>query len=447
MYYKNTVFLVAGLQKSGFASAKMLIEKGATVYVYDKRKTEQITKNLRLLENLGATFITDYAKAVEFCDVLVISPGVPIDSEICKTFKRAGKRITGELELGSMQINIPIIAVTGTNGKTTVCSLIHSALSKSGIKTALAGNIGTPLCEIIDKCNDSELAVVEVSSYQLETTYTFYPHVSVLLNISPDHLERHYSMENYALVKSKILLPLKESEFAVLNYDDLEVKDLARLTKAKVLYFSTKEKVDGSYVEDGFVRYKGEKIIAIADLLIKEPHNLENVLATVCVLKAVGVDNEKIKLSLSEFKGVKHRFEKVAEINGVTFINDSKSTNPDSTIKAISSLKNNAVLIIGGSEKNLDYTELFEKIKSSEKVAYTVITGAFSNGLLNYAVKVGVDNVCVVKDFTQAVLSAYKMCNERDFVLLSPATASFDEFSSFEERGERFVEIVNSLKK
>ena len=446
MYYKNTTFLVAGLQKSGFSASKMLINLGAKVYIYDKRKTNQIESNIKLLENLGATLIEDYNKAVEFCDVLVISPGVPIDSEICKTFKNANKRIIGELELSSMQIKTPIIAVTGTNGKTTVCSLIHSALNKSGYKTTLAGNIGTPLSDIIESCNQSEFSVVEVSSYQLETTCLFCPHVSVFLNLTEDHLERHYTLENYALVKSKILLPLRESEFAVLNFDDKIVKEMAGVTRGKVLYFSTKQKVDGAYIENDSIYFMGEKILEIAELNLKEPHNIENALATVCALKAVRVSNEDIKKSLSEFKGVKHRLEKVHELNGVTFVNDSKSTNPASSIKAIQSLKTPAVLILGGSEKNLDYTELFEKIKSSKKVKWTVITGSFAGGLLNYAVKVGVDKITSVKEFKDAVVTAYKLCSKNDTVLLSPGTASFDEFSSFEERGERFVEIVKSLK-
>ena len=446
MYYKNTVFLVAGMQKSGFSVSKLLLEKEATVYDYDKRKTEQIKQNIKLIENLGAKSVSDYKEAVKFCDVLVISPGVPIDSDICKTFKLNGKRITGELELASREIIKPIIAVTGTNGKTTVCSLIHSSLSKSGVKTVLAGNIGTPLSDLVCSVNQSEIAVVEVSSYQLETTYTFYPHVSIVLNLTPDHLDRHYSMENYALVKSKILLPLKESEFAILNYDDERVREFSSLTKAKILYFSKSEKVEGCYIQDESIYYNDEKIIPLTDLLLNEPHNIDNYMATVCALKAVGISNEDIKNSISEFKGVKHRFEKVKTVNGVTFINDSKSTNPASVITAIESLSSPAVLIMGGSEKNLDYSEVFEKIKSSKNVKQTILTGECANSLINYAVKEKVDNVSVVKGFENAVLTAYKLCAINEAVLLSPGTASFDEFTSFEERGEKFVEIVNSIK-
>ncbi len=445
MYYKNTSFLVAGLQKSGLSATKFLLERGAKVYIYDKRKSEQVLKNIEALEFLGAKVVTDYKSAVKFIDVLVISPGVPIDSDICITYKKADKRIIGELELGALEIKTPLVAVTGTNGKTTVCSLIHKALENANLKSTLSGNVGTPITSMINEINQSDISVVEVSSYQLETTYAFTPHVSVVLNITPDHLERHYSMENYTLVKSKLVLPLRESEFAVLNYDDERVKDFSRLTKSKILWFSVKEEVDGAYLNDNAVYFKGEKIVDCDKLIIKEPHNLQNVLATVCVLKAVGVENDDIVKSLTSFKGVKHRFQKVCEKDGVTFINDSKSTNPDSTLKAIDSLNKSAVLILGGSEKGLDYTELFEKIKSSKKVTHTVITGQSAGAMLSYAVKAGLDGVIIVKGFDEAVKTAYKLCGQNDAVLLSPATASFDEFKDFEERGERFVKVANSL--
>ncbi len=445
MYYKKTTFLVAGLQKSGVSATKFLLERGANVFIYDKRKSEQIIKNIQALEELGAKNITNYQSATEFIDVLVISPGVPIDSDICITFKKAGKRIIGELELGYLQVKTPIIAVTGTNGKTTVCSMIHNAFENCGIKSCLLGNVGTPLTSKINEVNDSEFCVLEVSSYQLETTYAFMPHVSILLNITPDHLERHYSMENYALVKSKILLPLKESEFAVLNYDDERVKELSKITKAKILWFSAQERVDGAYIYDNAVYFKEEKICSVEDLPLREPHNLYNFLSSICALKSVGISNQDIVNSITSFKGVKHRFEKVFVKDGVTFINDSKSTNPDSTLKAIHSLNKKTVLIMGGSEKGLDYTEVFEKIKNSTLIKHTVITGSSTSSMLYYASKVNLDGVIAVKNFDDAIITAYKLCDKDEVVLLSPGTASFDEFTSFEERGERFVKVVKSL--
>lgn len=442
MYYNKTTFLVAGLQKSGVSATKFLLNRGAKVYIYDMRSTIEITSNKAELINLGAIFIADYNQVINEVEVLVISPGVPIDSEICITYKNAGKRIIGELELGFYQTNVPIIAVTGTNGKTTVSTLIHNVLISSGVRSCLCGNVGVPITEIVDNKNDFEIIVLEVSSYQLESTYAFYPHVSMVLNITPDHLQRHYNMENYTLVKSKILLPLKESEFSVLNYDDLTVRNLQTLTKSKVLWFSTKEKVNGAYLKNGKIYYLEDEIIKIEDLALQQNHNIENVLATVCALKALKIDNNAISLGLKEFRGVKHRFEKIKTVNEVTFINDSKSTNPDSTIKAVESLTCKTVLIVGGSDKGLDYTKMFEVIKGSDKITNTVITGESAGVMLGYAGKVGLDGVSVCKNFNEAVSLAYKLCEKGGEVVLSPGTASFDEFKDFEERGNRFVEIV-----
>lgn len=444
MYYKKTVFLVAGLQKSGVSATKFLLKKGAKVFIYDMRSTEEIAFNIDMLISLGAIFVSDYNSIINEVDVLLISPGVPIDSDICVTYKNAGKRITGELELGFNEVNIPIIAVTGTNGKTTVSSLLHNVLLSSGVDSLLAGNIGVPITEVASKSSDYEVMVLEVSSYQLETTYSFIPHVSIILNITPDHLDRHYTMENYTLVKSKLILPQKESEFCILNYDDLVVRKLSPLTKAKVIWFSTKQRVNGAYLEDNKIYFNSEEIISISDLFLKERHNIENTLATICALKALKIDNLCINKGLKEFKGVKHRLQKVRTIGGVTFINDSKSTNPDSTIKAIESLQENGVIIVGGSDKGLDYTEMFECIKSSNKIKNTVITGSNAGIMVSYAGKVGLDGISVCKDFSDAVKLAYKLCQE-GVVLLSPGTASFDEFKNFEERGDKFVSIVESL--
>ncbi|MBQ3235720.1 MAG: UDP-N-acetylmuramoyl-L-alanine--D-glutamate ligase [Clostridia bacterium] len=446
MYYKNASFLVAGLQKSGYASACLLLEKGAKVHVYDRRKSELVVKNKQKLIELGAIYVENYEQAVDFCDVLVISPGVPIDSDICKLFRANGKRIIGETELGFLNVTTPIIAVTGTNGKTTVCNMIHKALKEANISSILAGNVGTPLTQKYNEVNGKDACVLEVSSFQLETTYLFCPHVSVVLNITPDHLDRHYSLENYALVKSKAVIPLKESEYAVLNYDDELVRDFARLTRAKIYYFSTKEVVSGAYLKDGSVYFNDEELFLEEELSLKETHNVSNALATVCVLKALNVSNENIKKALCNFKGVRHRFEEVRTVNGVNFINDSKSTNEASAIKAIENLKTPTVLILGGADKGLDYTELFTAVKNSTFVKQTVITGECSNLMLGYACKVGLDNVTTVKGFENAVKTAYRLSSNGDTVLLSPATSSFDEFKDFEERGDRFVEIVNLLE-
>lgn len=446
MYYKKTSFLVLGLLKSGYYATSFLLSQGATVYVYDKRNSDIVLKNKQELQSKGAILVDNCDGLENVCDVLVLSPGVPVDSEISIKFKSNAKRVIGELELGTLNVKKPIVAITGTNGKTTVCSLVNESLNSLGVKSVLAGNVGTPVTSIIDNINEGDVCVLEVSSYQLETTYLFCPHVSVILNVTPDHLERHYTMENYALVKSKIIMPLRESEFAVLNYDDLTVRELSLNTRAKILWFSVKEEVSGAYLKDGALYFKGEKVTSVCELPIKGLHNVQNVLASICILKSLGFEVQDISTAISLFKGVKHRLEKIATVDGVNFINDSKSTNPDSAIKAIESCENDTVLILGGYDKGLDYTELFREIKINPKIKMTVITGANSSKLLDFAVQERVENLVAVSDFENAVISAFRLASEGDDVLLSPATSSFDEFSNFEERGERFAEIVKSLQ-
>lgn len=445
MFYKNTNFLVAGLQKSGLSVSNYLLSKNAIVYIYDRRNTDEILKNAEEIVNNGGKLVENYESVADIIDVLVISPGVPIDSEICKFYRSKGVRIIGEVELACLEVNRPIVAVTGTNGKTTVCSLINNVLKTASVKSVLCGNIGTPISSQIVSINNSEVCVLEISSFQLESTYLFYPHVAVILNITQDHLERHYTMENYILVKSKILLTLKESEFAILNYDDENVRNLAKLTKAKVIWFSMKENVNGAYIKDDFVYFNNEKIIELSKLQLTEPHNIQNVLAVISIVKCLHIDDEAIVKSLTTFKGVKHRFQKVKTKNQVTFINDSKSTNPDSTINAVKSCTKNTILIVGGSDKGLDYTEMFLQIKNSSFIKNVIITGSVSNVMESYAIKENLDNYLVVKSFENAIKSAYKLADKNYQVLLSPGTASFDEFKNFEERGDKFVEIVESL--
>lgn len=446
MYYKNQTFLVAGLQKSGFASAEFLLGKNAKVYIYDMRKNQNVTSNKEKLIKKGAINLENYEGATEFCDVLVISPGVPIDSELCRIFKTANKRIIGEIELGYLNTVTPIIAVTGTNGKTTVCNMIHNALKDNSVSSELLGNVGIPLISKVSEVNKKEVCVLEVSSFQLETTYLFCPHISVILNVTPDHLDRHYTFENYALVKSKIVIPLKESEYAVLNYDDEKVREFANITKAQKLWFSTSCKVNGAYVLEDKIYYCDVPIMSVEDLALKETHNVENALACICVLKALGVETSGIVKSLKGFEGLSHRYKTVGVVNGVTFINDSKSTNQASAVKAVENLYKPTVLILGGEDKGLDYTELFAKIKRSKFVKQTVITGKSSKYMVDYAVKEEVDNVTVVKGFENAVKTAYKLAFDGDNVLLTPATSSFDEFTSYEERGDKFAQIVESFK-
>ncbi len=445
MYIKLNSFLVVGLKKSGYSITKLLLSKGADVYIYDNALEGFTKKNAQELESLNAKITTNPLETLNYVDVLVLSPGVPIDNEIAIEARRLNKRIIGELELASYFVTSPIIAVTGTNGKTTVCSMLSHVLDSVNEKNFLVGNIGTPLSSKIDEISSDSVLVVEVSSYQLETVSRFCPHISCILNITPDHLERHYNMENYVFLKSKLIQNLKESEYAVLNYDDERVRGLHKNTKGKVIWFSKTEKVNGAYLENGNLTFNEEVVTSASELNLIGMHNIENALAVITVLKLMGLENSEIKEGITSFRGIKHRIEPIKTIDGITFYNDSKSTNPDSTVKAINSIAVPTVLIMGGYEKGLDYTEVMKAINSSNNIENLVLTGMSAKSMYDTAIDCKVKNVSVISDFNASIRFAYTLAKKGGAVLFSPSTSSFDNFSSYEERGEKFIEAVNQL--
>ena len=445
MYIKLTSFLVVGLKKSGYSISKLLLNKGAEVYVYDDILEGFSKKNANELEKLGAKITSNPLETLNLVDVLVLSPGVAIDNEIAIEARRLNKRIIGELELASYFITAPIIAVTGTNGKSTVCSMLSHVLDSVNEENFLLGNIGTPLSSKINEIKSDSILITEVSSFQLETTSRFCPHISCILNITPDHLDRHYNMENYLYLKSKLLQNLKESEYAVLNYDDENVKNLHKNTKGKVIWFSKSEKVNGAYLENGNLTFNEEVIINCSEINLIGMHNIENALAVITILKLIGLENSEINSGLKSFRGIKHRIEPVKSLNEIVFYNDSKSTNPDSTIKAINSINVPTVLIMGGYEKGLDYSEVMKAVKSSQNVENLVLTGMSAKSMYDTAIKCNLNNVSVISDFDCSIKFAYSLAKKGGAVLFSPSTSSFDNFSSYEERGERFIETVNQL--
>ncbi len=445
MDFKNQKFFILGLSASGFAVAERLYSFKAKTYFYEENngaKTEEYVK--RALE-LGAERV--YAENAEEIildvDVMVISPGVAINHEFAVFAKRNGKRILGELEFGLLTLSPRLVAVTGTNGKTTTVSLIDHLLNSAEINSVLCGNVGLPLTTAVKDVKSDSVIVAEVSSFQLESC-SINPHVSCFLNFSEDHLKRHYTMENYLYLKSRIFKNQRESEYAVLNYDDETVRGFSEQVKAKVIYVSAKERVDGAYFKDGIIYFMGEEIAEERDLPLRGIHNLYNALFAVAVAKILGVKSQDVLFGLKGFKGVPHRYQTVCDINGITFINDSKATNTSSTISALKTLDRDTVLILGGSEKGEDYANLFESIKNSF-VRHTVITGASKRNMLGSAIASGYYDLTAVDDFDTAVKIAYKLARQGENVLLSPATASFDKFSSFEERGERFIKLTEEF--
>ncbi len=447
MYAKQQIFFVLGLSRSGTASAKYLLESGATVYVYDDGTSERIEKTLKELERLGGRRISkeNVSKAPEYCDALVLSPGIPIDHPLAVAFRRKGRAVLGEMELAARRTRASAIAITGTNGKTTTVSMLTEILKAGGLEAVACGNIGTPMIEF-SSLKETGVAVAEVSSFQLETLNSLCPHVAMILNVSEDHLTRHYNMENYVFLKAKLLKNLTETEYAVLNYDDPIVRAFAEKTKARVLWFSVKERVAGAYLEDGTLYFGKEKILSATDLFSGGLHNIQNALAAIVAAKLYGIKTETIAKALASFQGIKHRIETVEEIDGITYVDDSKGTNVDATLKAVATMKKPTVLLLGGKNKGYEYTPLFSEIKGA-KIKHAVLYGENRYELLKAAREAGYVECTLCKEFGFAVRIAAMRAEKGDAVLLSPASASFDEFSSYEERGEAFVEIVRSFRR
>ena len=446
MYLKKEKCLIVGVSKSGFSACCFLLERGARCFVYDDAETEAVKSALKDLFEKGATVVykSEINELLGEITMVVLSPGVAIDHDIPVRARKLGKRIIGEFELASEFCLSPVIAVTGTNGKTTTCTMIDDVLKSGGVKSVLCGNVGTPLSSVLDKLSDDSVAVAEVSSFQLETVARFTPHIAVVTNITPDHLSRHYNMENYIYLKSKLLSTLRESEYAVLNYDDKTVRNFSEKTKGKVVYFSAETEVNGAYVSDGAIFYKGKRLAELSSLPVSGEHNVLNLLAAVCVAEIMGMSDEAIFEGIRGFKGVKHRIQYVKTVMGIDYYNDSKATNADASEKAIDAMKKPVVLILGGKDKGLDFDSLFVKIKNSQ-VKSVVLTGESAPRLYNAAQKAGCENVFVASDFEIAVRLASFIAKSGDAVLLSPACSSYDRFSSFEERGDEFIRIVEAL--
>ena len=447
MYPEKQIFFVLGLSRSGRSAAQFLLSRGGTVYIYDDITSERVEKTARELEAKGAIRVNQeqLSKTSELCDVLVLSPGIPIDHPLAVAFKRNKKAVVGETEIAARYMRCPVIGITGTNGKTTTVSMLTEILCAGGYQAKACGNVGTPM---IDFCALEErgVAVAEISSFQLETLNSLCPHIAIVLNVTEDHLNRHYNMENYVFLKAKLLKNASEAEYAVLNYDDPTVQSFSERTKANTVFFSVKERVNGAYLENGTLYFKGEKIVEASELLLGGLHNVQNALAAIAAAKIMGVETQAIASALTSFKGVRHRIELVGEVDGVAYIDDSKGTNVDATVKAVGCMKRETVLLLGGKNKGYDYSRLFATLKRSP-VVHAILYGENRYELLKCARAQVFERVTVCDRFEFAVKIAAMIAKSGQTVLLSPASASFDEFASYEERGEAFVQIVRALEK
>lgn len=446
MYFKGQKFFVAGMSVSGENCARFLLDRGAEVYLYDDIVSPKISAVMAELSGRGAHAVTAETcdSAVRLCDVLVLSPGIPIDTALPVTFRKQGKTIIGEEELAAMFLRATAVAVTGTNGKTTTVTMLNEALNGAGLHSVACGNNGNPLIKEVENLSFDDFAVLEISSFQLETLSSLRPHIAVITNITEDHLNRHYNMENYIFLKSKLLRNLRESEYAVLNYDDATVRGFAQTTKAKVVYFSVQSRVDGAYFDGGGVYYNGEKYFDVADLTLGGIHNVYNALACVAVAGILGLDKKTVGAKICAFKGVSHRIETVREVGGVTYIDDSKGTNVDATIKAAQTMNKPTIILLGGKDKGDDYTPLFEGLAASS-VVQAILYGENRFKMLHAAIRTGFTGFSLCAEFKTAVRLAQFIAKPGQNVLLSPASSSFDSFANYEERGDAFKALVQGI--
>lgn len=451
MDIKGKNVLVLGAAVTGIPTALELYNMGCNITLNDCKPLAQLDEYIHDLDNLSIEIITG-GHPIELasnCDFIVISPGVPTDIPLVKEAKKLGKEVISEVELAYRMTQTPIAAITGTNGKTTTTALLGEIMKESGRKTFVVGNIGNPMIKEVKNALPEDLFVLEVSSFQLETTVHFRPKVSAILNITPDHLNRHKTLENYIDAKAMIFRNQKQEDYTVLNWDDEQTRKLSSLTNSKTLFFSRKDILDeGAYVENGYLtisyKNKKERIIDIKDIFIPGEHNLENALAASLMAYCLGVEAHTIQKVLKEFKGVEHRIEYVTEIDGVIYYNDSKGTNPDSSIKAIKTMTRPTILIAGGYDKGSDFDEFVSYFKG--KVKALILLGETADKIKESAQRAGFYNIYKVSTMGEAVKKSKELAKPGDCVLLSPACASWDMFKNFEERGKVFKDAVRRLR-
>ena len=440
--------LVVGLGKSGVASALFLKSKGARVTVSDTKPQDQLKDEIPVLLDQGIAVETGGHGERTFGDqdLIVVSPGVPTDAPPLVQARALGGNLIGEIELASQFFPGPIVAITGSNGKTTTTTLTGEVITAGGFRTAVGGNIGTPAISLVEGAMADTIAVWEVSSFQLETIQTFHPHIAVVLNVTPDHLDRHHTFAAYTDAKARIFENQQPEDFAVLNADDRTCVELARRTKAQIFWFSrTREVKQGAFAHDGRIFFRDQsgqrEIMLIFEIPLKGGHNVENVLAAVCVGALLHCEPDRIQNAVRNFKAVEHRLEHVATIRGVEYYNDSKATNVDATIKAIESFPANIHLILGGKDKGSDYTVLNDLLRQRVKRVYTI--GAAAAKIESQIT--GAAEIDQAETLETAIKHAAEAAKPGDIVLLAPACASFDQFRNYEHRGKVFKEVVTAL--
>jgi UDP-N-acetylmuramoylalanine--D-glutamate ligase len=447
MELNNKRVLVVGLGKSGVASALFLKSRGARVTVSDSKPEAELRNEILLLLEHGITVETGGHGDRTFRgqDLIVVSPGVPVDAPQLVQARNLGEPVIGEIELAAQFLQGSIVAITGANGKTTTTALAGEIIAAGKFPTLVGGNIGTPAISFVDQARDATWTVLEVSSFQLETIVKFRPRIAVVLNITPDHLDRHKTFDNYVNAKARIFENQRADDFAVLNADDSTAASLSSRARSQILWFSRKKEVErGAFARGAHIYFRdGNKeleILPLSEVTLKGAHNLENVLAGVSIGMIVGCRPEQIRAAVRNFKAVEHRLEFVASVAGVDYYNDSKATNVDATIKALESFPANIHLILGGKDKGSDYTMLRDLLPRVKRVYTIGAAAAKIESQLQGAVEIE-----PAETLQRAVTRASESAVSGDVILLAPACASFDQFQSYEHRGRAFKEAVHSL--
>ncbi|WP_058485626.1 UDP-N-acetylmuramoyl-L-alanine--D-glutamate ligase [Defluviitalea phaphyphila] len=455
MEWQRKNILIIGMAKSGVSAAKLCSSLGAKVTIQDIKSKETLMQTMKneieILEKLNIKLIlgSDVNDIIDDQDLIILSPGVPTDLDFLQKARNNHIPIWSEIELGYVLCPCPIIAITGTNGKTTTTTLVGEIMKKYNTNTYVVGNIGTPFTAKVKKMNKESLVVSEISSFQLETIHNFKPKVSAVLNITPDHLNRHKTYENYIAAKERIFENQDEQDILVLNEDDNICRKMKKKAKAQIFPFSRKKELEqGAFLIKDKIWVKWGKINAevcsVRDLQILGDHNIENTLAAVAISVSMKVPFNIIKEVLTNFKGVEHRIEYVDTIDGVKYYNDSKATNVDAAIIGIKAMKSPIILIGGGMDKGADFSDWIDMFFG--KVKTLIVIGETSDKIIRTAKEKGFYNIKKASSLKEAVVFAKQLAVSGDCVLLSPACASWDMFKSYEERGRVFKEAIYDLK-
>ena len=448
--FENKNILVLGLARSGMAAAKALYLLNAKVTITDMKTESQLTELAREVQPYVQDMVLGgHPELMGQFDYVVISPGIPLDIPYVEKIKEMRVPIIGELELAFLLTQARFLGITGTNGKTTTTALLGEIFKSSGKASFVVGNIGLPAVSKSVEATEHTTLITEVSSFQLETINQWKCHVGAILNITPDHLNRHKTMDQYIAAKLRIFENQTTEDWAVLNYDDPITRNLSEGIRSKKVYFSRVDVLDeGAYVENGMIKIKlngsSESICSANEVFMPGDHNLSNVLAASLMAFISGISKEDIAKVLKTFKGVEHRIEYVDAIEGRVFYNDSKATNPDSTICAIEAMKTPTHLIAGGMDKGSDFSEMIDSF--GDRIVSLILFGETKYVLEKTAKSKGFDRIVVVDDLSQAVKAAYKQSQPGETILLSPACASWDMYRDFEERGDHFKRLVKQLK-